>query len=166
MVVLVAEPDREQHLTDTFNRDLAQDWIFDLQIFVCDYVEEVLKLLLLYAVHDHPVNDAFDGNHLFAFVVFVVTDFFPEDLFEELAVVDHDVLVDNTDQADALECDEKILFVREICHSRVDKCLANADQVAAVHVYLAATFEQASAKDESALRREFLLKVSLFDKLY
>ena len=97
------------------------------------------------------IYNTLDRDDLFSPILLIWTDFFLKNLRKDLAVVEEDILIEDANESDALEGDEKILFVFIVEHGRMDQSLADVDDVLIVHVGQSTLLQQASTEDESTL---------------
>ena len=112
---------------------------------------------------DKPIDNALDRDDLFALVL--NADFFCEDLPEDFAVVHEDLLIEDCEEADALNSEKEIFSIGAV-DGWADQSLTYRDNVLVVHICQTALLEQSTRHDQGPLEAQLLLKVHFFDHLH
>ena len=114
---------------------------------------------------NESINDAFDCDHFLSFVVFFRINLIIQNLREDLAVVEENWLVENTDQTDALKSQKEVLFVCQVEHTGMHDGLANGNHILVVYIGQTTLLQKSSTQDEGSFVRQLFFEVSFFDEL-
>ena len=116
---------------------------------------------------DQPIDNTLDRNDFFAPVLTVLIKLLiDENLFEDLAVVEEDVFIKDTDQTDAFKGEQKVLAVLVFQYCWVDQGFADIYHVRIIDISQPAHLEETPAQDECPLEAQLLLQVRFLSQLH
>lgn len=131
VVCILCELPGEQHLADSLNGDLPENSVLGYHVVLHDDPLELQGGLLVHPVNDQGVDRGFQGDDLLSEVVLL--DILGQDRLEDFTIVLEQLLVQETQKPDALDCKKHVVSVLRL-DRRPDQGLAYGYQILVVDI--------------------------------